>query len=146
MDRISQEHRSWNMSRIKSQNTKPEILVRSTLHRMGYRFRLHGRISKRLFPKGILPGKPDIVMKKYRTVIFIHGCFWHRHEKCKRASIPKTRTEWWNEKLERNIQRDIKNEKDLQHLGWKVVIIWECEIRNKKLIDLQILFDERLKS
>ena len=97
-DLLTKERRSWNMSRIKSSNTKPERLVRSLLHRMGYRFRLHGKISKKAYAKGILPGKPDIVLAKYRTVIFIHGCFWHRHEGCSRATQPKTNIEYWYNK------------------------------------------------
>lgn len=80
MDRISKEHRSWNMSRIKGRDTKPELIVRSMLHKMGYRFRLNGKVSKKFNKKGVLPGKPDIVLAKYKTVIFVHGCFWHRHE------------------------------------------------------------------
>lgn len=131
MDKISKEHRSWNMSRIKSKNTKPELIVRSYLHRMGYRFRLHGKVSKRLYPSGVLPGKPDIVLTKYKTVIFIHGCFWHMHKGCKRASIPKTRTEWWIDKLNKNVERDKRNKKELEKLGWKVIVVWECEIANK---------------
>ena len=94
-DHLLKEKRSWNMSRIRSKNTSPEKTVRSLLHSMGYRFRLHGRVNKRLYKKGILPGKPDIVLAKYKTVIFVHGCFWHRHERCKKCTTPKTRTEWW---------------------------------------------------
>ena len=145
MDRISKEHRSWNMSRIKSKNTKPEILVRSALHRMGYRFRLHGKVSESLYAKGVLPGKPDIVLAKYRTVIFVHGCFWHHHENCKGATVPKTRTEWWMDKFNRNIQRDLMNIKILESLGWRVIIIWECEIRTNNLSGLQQLISEKLK-
>ena len=111
------------MSRIKSQNTKPEILVRSALHSMGFRFRLHGKVSKRRYAKGVLPGKPDIVLAKYNTVIFVHGCFWHRHENCKRATTPKTRTEWWEDKFDKNVQRDKMNREILDALGWKVVVI-----------------------
>lgn len=139
MDSISKEHRSWNMSRIKSKDTKPELIVRSLLHKMGYRFRLYGKVSKKLYPSGVLPGKPDIVLAKYKTVIFVHGCFWHMHKGCKRASIQKTRTEWWLNKLNRNIERDNKNKKELEELGWKVIVIWECEVitrKYKKLIPI----------
>ena len=115
------EQRSRNMSAIKSKNTKPEIAVRKLLHTMGYRFRLH---------KKDLPGSPDIVLPKYKTVIFVHGCFWHRHQNCKYASNPKTRVEFWNKKFKDNIERDIKNLEKLKSLGWESKIIWECETKN----------------
>ncbi len=104
-DHLSKEKRSWNMSRIRATNTKPEMVVRSLLHSMGYRFRLHCKVNKKLYKSGILPGKPDIVLTKYKTIIFIHGCFWHRHEGCNKASTPKTRTKWWQTKFVRNCQR-----------------------------------------
>jgi len=115
------EQRSRNMSAIKSKNTKPEIAVRKLLHSMGYRFRLHRKD---------LPGSPDILLPKYKTVIFVHGCFWHRHENCKYASNPKTRVEFWNKKFKDNILRDIKNQERLKSLGLKSKIIWECETKN----------------
>ena len=121
MDRISPKHRSWNMSRIHSGNTKPEIIVRSLLHRMGYRFRLHSKD---------LPGKPDIVLPKYRTVIFVHGCFWHRHTGCRYAYTPKSRISFWEEKLSRNIERDHEAKDKLEIRNWKVLTVWECETRN----------------
>ena len=130
MDHLSKERRSWNMSRIRSKNTKPELMVRSALHRMGYRFRLNGKVSKRIYIKGILPGKPDIVLAKYRTVIFVHGCFWHRHEGCSRCTMPSTNQNYWVEKFRRNVDRDIKIKIKLKQLGWKVLIVWECEILN----------------
>jgi len=108
------------MSAIKSKNTKPEIEVRKLLHSLGYRFRLHRKD---------LPGTPDIVLPKYKTVIFVHGCFWHRHENCKYASIPKTRTEFWENKFKENIKRDQVNQKNLYKLGWNIVIVWECELK-----------------
>ena len=108
------------MAAIKSKNTKPEIAVRKLLHSMGYRFRLHRKD---------LPGSPDIVLPKYKTVIFVHGCFWHRHENCKYASIPKTRTEFWENKFKENIKRDQVNQKNLYKLGWNIVIVWECELK-----------------
>ncbi len=135
-DSISREHRSWNMSRIKSVNTRPEILIRSLLHKSGYRFRLNGRVSKKYISGGVLPGKPDIVFSGYKTVIFVHGCFWHRHEGCKDATIPKTNTEWWLKKLNTNIERDKKAKNDLENSGWKVIIVWECETKNKAVPDL----------
>ena len=122
MDIISKEKRSWNMSQIKGKDTKPEVQVRSLLHRMGYRFRIH---------KQDLPGKPDIVLKKYKTVIFVHGCFWHRHKDCKFAYLPKSREEFWRLKFSKNIARDRKNEEQLEELNWNVLIIWECELRNE---------------
>ena len=118
MDRISGEHRSWNMSRIKSSNTKPEIIVRSLLHNMGYRFRLHRKD---------LPGKPDIVLPRYKSVIFVHGCFWHRHKGCKNAASPKTKKTFWREKFRANVERDRKVQKELNSMGWSILIIWECE-------------------
>ena len=120
------EQRSRNMSAIKSKNTKPEITVRKLLHSMGYRFRLH---------KKDLPGSPDIVLPKYKTVIFVHGCFWHRHQNCKYASNPKTRREFWEKKFKENIERDKKTQEKLKNLGWKTNIVWECEIKKQdKLI------------
>ncbi len=117
------EQRSRNMSAIKSKNTKPEIAVRKLLHSMGYRFRLHRKD---------LPGSPDIVLPKYKTVIFVHGCFWHRHENCKYASTPKTRKEFWEKKFTENINRDNLNQANLSLRGWKIIIIWECQLKGDK--------------
>jgi DNA mismatch endonuclease, patch repair protein len=119
-DIFSNEKRSEVMSQIRSRNTKPEITVRSLLHRMGYRFRLH---------RTDLPGKPDIVLPRYQTVIFVHGCFWHRHRDCRFASTPKTRTEFWVKKLESNVIRDQQVKFELERLGWRVITVWECELR-----------------
>ena len=126
MHKVS-EQRSRNMSAIKSKNTKPEIAVRKLLHSMGYRFRLHRKD---------LPGSPDIVLPKYKTVIFVHGCFWHRHENCKYATTPKTRKEFWEKKFRENINRDNLNQANLSLKGWKIIIIWECQLKGdkKKLI------------
>ena len=126
------EQRSRNMSAIKSKNTKPEIAVRKVLHSMGYRFRLHGKD---------LPGSPDIVLPKYKTVIFVHGCFWHRHENCKYASTPKTRQEFWNKKFKKNIERDLEIQETIKNIEWRSVVIWECETKNidnlkEKIIDV----------
>jgi len=115
------EQRSRNMSAIKSKNTKPEIKVRKLLHSMGYRFRLHSKD---------LPGSPDIVLPKYKTVIFVHGCFWHRHENCKYASTPKTRKEFWNKKFTENKKRDSEIQEKIKILDWRSVVIWECETKN----------------
>jgi DNA mismatch endonuclease (patch repair protein) len=123
VDKISKERRSWNMSRIRAKNTKPEVFVRSMLHRMGYRFRIH---------LNGLPGKPDIVLPKYHTAIFVHGCFWHGHEGCKDFAPPKTRTEWWLNKINGNKKRDTENITQLGRQGWQVIIIWECELTPDK--------------
>jgi DNA mismatch endonuclease, patch repair protein len=120
-DIISKEKRSWNMSRIKGKNTKPEILVRSFLHKAGFRFKIN---DKRL------PGKPDIILPKYHTAVFIHGCFWHRHKNCKYAYSPKTRVAFWGKKFRENIDRDNLVIKKLKKQGWKVAIIWECKIES----------------
>jgi DNA mismatch endonuclease, patch repair protein len=106
------------MSRIRGKDTKPELRVRSQLHRMGYRFRLHRKD---------LPGRPDIVLPKYDTVIFVHGCFWHRHKGCRFAYTPKTRVEFWETKFEQNVRRDRRNEAALRKRGWRIIRIWECE-------------------
>lgn len=114
------EIRSYNMSRIKGKDTKPEILVRKFLFSNGFRYRLHDKK---------LPGKPDLVLPKHKTVIQVHGCFWHGHKGCKYFVIPKTRTKWWKEKIERNIERDQIAEKELKSEGWKVIVVWECELK-----------------
>ena len=119
------DQRSRNMAAIKSKNTKPEIAVRKMLHALGYRFRLHRKD---------LPGSPDIVLPKYKTVIFVHGCFWHRHENCKFASTPKTRKEFWENKFNENMKRDKNNFKELKKLNWNLLVIWECETKNINLL------------
>src|ERR1700742_4379294 len=113
----SAEKRSYNMSRIKAKDTKPELVVRKILHAKGFRYRLH--------QKG-LPGKPDIVLPKYKTVIFVHGCFWHGHKGCKYFVVPKTRTEWWLNKINKNIENDNKAVKALKKDGWRILTLWEC--------------------
>ena len=112
------------MSRIRGKDTKPELRVRSLLHRMGYRFTVNGPLNSSL------PGKPDIVLPKYRAVVFVHGCFWHLHKNCPNARIPKTRTEWWEKKLTRNTERDRRNTLKLRRSGWRVITVWECRIKN----------------
>ncbi len=114
------------MSRIRSSNTKPEIIMRSLLHRAGYRFTVNGPLNKKL------PGKPDIVLPRFKTVVFVNGCFWHGHENCKISRIPKTRTEWWKAKIGRNQERDAQANQALSGLGWQVVTVWECEIKEKR--------------
>lgn len=120
----SKEQRSYNMSRIKGKDTKPELLVRKFLHAQGFRYRLHVKD---------LPGKPDIVLPKYKTVIFIHGCFWHGHKNCKYFKIPQTRTEWWLNKINTNKANDEKAVKELKKEGWRVVSIWECGLKPTKM-------------
>lgn len=119
-DVYSKEKRSRVMSGVRGKNTKPEKRVRSALHRSGYRFRLH---------RTDLPGKPDIVLPLYNTVIFVNGCFWHQHPGCRKATIPQNNRPFWKKKLTRTVERDKQNRKDLQRLGWNIIIIWECEIR-----------------
>lgn len=119
----SKEIRSYNMSRIKGKDTKPEILVRKFLFRKGLRYRLHDKK---------LPGKPDLVFPKYKKLIFVNGCFWHGHENCKYFIIPKTRTEWWLNKINKNKEKDLDNIKKLENEGWIVYVIWECDLKKNK--------------
>ena len=111
--------RSRNMAAIRGKDTAPELAVRRILHAMALRFRLHRKD---------LPGRPDIVLPKHRTVVFVHGCFWHRHEGCRYATTPKTRQEFWQTKFAANVERDSRNRTDLQQLGWRVIVVWECEL------------------
>jgi DNA mismatch endonuclease (patch repair protein) len=120
-DRITKQRRSWNMSRIRSKDTQPELAVRSLLHRLGFRFRIHVRR---------LPGCPDIVLPKLRTVVFVNGCFWHRHKNCKFTYSPKSRKAFWEEKFQANIMRDRQWQRNLRKLGWTVRVIWECQTRD----------------
>jgi DNA mismatch endonuclease (patch repair protein) len=119
-DVFSKEKRSWIMSRVKGRDTKPEILVRSFVHRMGYRFRIHGRD---------LPGNPDIVLPRHRKVIFVHGCFWHGHNRCPRSKRPTTNKSFWNKKLDGNIKRDRRFRRALLLKGWRILVVWQCETR-----------------
>jgi len=122
------------MSRIRSKDTGPEMLVRKFLHKQGFRYRLHVKD---------MPGKPDIVLPKYKTVILVHGCFWHGHEGCKYYVVPKTRTEWWLNKINGNTTNDTKAEMALKTAGWKVIKIWECGLKKATLeITLSSLFSE----
>lgn len=123
MDHLTAEKRSWNMSRIRSKNTAPEMIVRSFLHRHGFRFRLHVKN---------LPGKPDIVLPKYKTVIEVRGCFWHRHPGCRIASTPSSNTEYWTEKFRCNTERDRQTETELRSLGWNLIVVWGCETSPQK--------------
>ena len=130
MDIWSKEKRSEVMSNIRSKNTSPEIRVRQMLFSQGYRYRLHVKN---------LPGKPDIVLRKYNSVIFVHGCFWHLHSECRDGTIPKTRTGYWKDKLLRNKERDKEHIRELQKQGWRVLQLWECEIENKPEVVLERL-------
>ncbi len=125
VDRISEEQRSWNMSRIQAKNTEPEIIDRKFLHSNGYRYGLHNRK---------MPGKPDIVLRKYNTVIFVNVCYWHRHG-CKHTTTPKTNTKFWKKKFDGNVARDKKNHSQLYHDGWKVIVIWECEVDRINILE-----------
>ena len=118
MDKVSPEVRSRMMGRISGKDTQPELIVRRIAHALGYRFRLHRRD---------LPGRPDIVFPGRRTVVFVHGCFWHRHKDCKYCYTPKSNIEFWQEKFDNNVARDKRVRKKLESLGWKVAVIWECE-------------------
>jgi len=136
-DIFSEEQRSYVMSRVSSKDTKPEKIVRSFLHRSGFRFRLHVLN---------LPGKPDLVLAKYKTVIFVHGCFWHRHKDCKKATTPQSRKGFWEEKFKRNVIRDKENCQALRRNGWKIWVVWECELtnaqkRSKRLANLVTALD-----
>jgi DNA mismatch endonuclease (patch repair protein) len=121
-DTLTPERRSWNMSRITGRNTRPEVALRSLLHRAGFRFRLHDRK---------LPGKPDIVLKRHKAVVFVHGCFWHRHVGCKNATMPSTRFEFWSEKFRGTVERDERKARELLSLGWNVLTVWECDIARR---------------
>lgn len=120
-DIVDKETRSRMMSGIKGKNTKPEMIVRRALHKAGYRYRLHVKD---------LPGKPDIVLPRYKAVIFVHGCFWHHHD-CKHFKWPKTRGAFWREKIDGNVERDQKAYEELRTMGWRVLLFWECDIRTE---------------
>ena len=123
-DKISKLHRSWVMSCVKGRDTKPELIARSLLHKLGYRFTVNGPRNWKL------PGKPNIVLRKYRTVVFVHGCFWHRHPNCKIATTPKSNQDYWLPKFRKNVDRDHRNQRALRDAGWNVNVIWECELKD----------------
>jgi DNA mismatch endonuclease, patch repair protein len=127
-DRITKQRRSWNMSRIRGENTAPEVRVRSLLHRLGYRFRLHSRV---------LPGKPDIVLPKYKAVVLVHGCFWHRHG-CKSTATPKSNKSFWQAKFKQNVTRDAAVRKQLRASGWSVLTIWACTVKDEVNLTRQL--------
>lgn len=121
MDTVSKTVRSRIMSSVRSKDTKPELVVRKWLHRRGFRFRLHAKT---------LPGHPDVVLPKYKTVVFVNGCFWHRHEGCKRATVPETNRQLWLDKFQKTVERDRINYEKLAGMGWEVLVVWECQIMN----------------
>jgi DNA mismatch endonuclease (patch repair protein) len=131
-DSLSKEERSERMSRVRNRDTKPEMVVRRLIHRMGFRYRLHDRR---------LPGAPDLVFKSRRKAIFIHGCFWHRHSdpNCKLARMPKSQSEFWRPKLEGNRQRDLRVQSELESIGWKHLIVWECELGHREQLENKLL-------
>jgi DNA mismatch endonuclease, patch repair protein len=129
-DHLDAAARSRNMSRIRGRDTGPELIVRRLLHRLGYRFRLQRKD---------LPGRPDIVLSKYRSVIFVHGCFWHGHAGCKRAGRPGSNTAFWNAKIDRTIERDARTTAELLQSGWQVHVIWECELRDLPQLQQRLL-------
>lgn len=134
VDRLSPERRSALMARVTAGDTKPEMVVRRLLHRAGYRYRLH---------VGSLPGRPDLVFRSRKKIIFVHGCFWHAHEGCKRATVPKTREPFWRKKLKRNKERDKAAVAALTNDGWDVLVVWECALkRPAKIADFMIEFLE----
>lgn len=128
-DIVDSQKRSEMMSRIRDRDTKPELVVRQIAHRLGFRFRLHRKD---------LPGCPDIVFPRYRAVIQVHGCFWHRHPHCRYAYTPKTRVRFWQDKFESNVVRDRRNETALKELGWRVLVIWECETRDLGALEARL--------
>lgn len=125
-DNLTPQQRKIAMSRVRTQNTTPEKIVCSLLHRLGFRFRKNVKS---------LPGTPDIVLPKYRAAIFVHGCFWHGHESCKRAGLPNTRREFWEQKISANISRDKRAEELLQQAGWRVITVWQCQLKNRKVAE-----------
>lgn len=134
----NKETRSYNMSQIKGKNTKPEMLVRKFLFAKGFRYRLHDKK---------LPGKPDIVLPKYKTVIFVNGCFWHGHKDCKYFVIPKTKTDWWVNKINTNKANDEKAFAVLTEQGWNVIYIWECDLKQDNILNkLEIIYEKLLSS
>jgi len=129
MDRISEEKRSYIMSRVHGRDTQPEIVVRKMLHKKGAIYRLY---------RSDLPGKPDIVLPKRKLALFVHGCFWHGHEGCRKGSLPKSRVEYWRKKTEANKERDKKVIEQLNELGWKTMVIWQCETRDKEMLSQKL--------
>jgi DNA mismatch endonuclease (patch repair protein) len=122
-DVFSKKKRSEIMSRVRSKNTKPELFLRSSLHKLGFRFRIHS---------SALPGKPDMAFKKYGVALFVNGCFWHGHGKCRKSALPATRRAFWRKKIETNKMRDRRAHRKLNRLGWRVIVVWECQLMKRK--------------
>jgi len=140
VDNLSKAKRSWNMAQVHSKDTKPELLVRKMVFNMGFRYRLQGKVSKKVCDKGFLPGHPDLVFKKFKSVIFVNGCFWHRHldPSCKLSRFPKSNTEFWEQKFSKNVERDKRVLYELKQMGWRSLIIWECELADIELTKRKI--------
>ena len=136
-DTLTPSQRSHLMSRVKGKNTRPEKTIRSLLHRLGYRFRIH---------RSNLPGSPDIVLPKYKTVVFVHGCFWHRHAGCSKATMPAAHRDYWETKFAENLERDARKERELATLGWHVITVWQCETVRKRREPLVRRLEEELRS
>ena len=130
MDTLSQQERSERMSRVRGKDTKPELVVRRLVHRLGFRYRLHSRE---------LPGKPDLVFARLKCVIFVHGCFWHRHVGCPLCRLPKSRLDFWKAKLEGNRKRDSRNQRKLRKDGWRLMVVWECQLAELERLERRIL-------
>ena len=130
-DVLTKAQRRLNMQHVKSVDTKPELMIRRTLHSKGFRYKLHTKF---------LPGSPDLVFPKYRVVIFVHGCFWHRHN-CYKASVPSSRTDFWLNKFKENIARDQLNIQQLSNLGWRILVIWECALKGRNKISFDLLIN-----
>lgn len=129
MDTLSKAERSELMSRVRAKDSVPELALRRLVHGMGFRYRLHGRD---------LPGNPDLVFPARNAVIFMHGCFWHRHANCRRARMPKTRIAFWTEKLEGNRRRDRRNHRKLRVMGWRVLVVWECQLNDPEKVSILV--------
>lgn len=136
MDTLTRERRSYLMSRVRRSNTKPELLVRQLLHALGCRFRLH---------VAGMPGRPDIVMPRRRAVVFVQGCFWHRHKRCVKASTPASNAKFWSDKFARNVNRDRRNFRELRKAAWQVIVVWECETKNLNALRLRLTRELRLR-
>ncbi len=134
-DKLTPEERSWLMARVRSKDTKPEWILRSALHRLGFRYRLRRKD---------LPGKPDLVFPKYRAAVFVNGCFWHRHEGCSQATTPKSNVEFWERKFRGNVERDARNHRALRENGWRVVVVWECELYARTVETVERVVEELL--
>ena len=128
-DVFSEKKRSWIMSRVKGKDTSPERAVRSLVHDLGYRFRLHRKD---------LPGCPDIVLPRHRKIVFVHGCFWHGHKGCARSARPTSNTRFWNAKIDSNVQRDRRNIRALRRRGWSVLVVWTCELRDPEKLERRL--------